>query len=165
MAVNSDFLLAVRLTPENSTVKLANVLPKFPAREFEISSDGDLEIDATQHEWSNYFKSGLRGALELLRKKGSKAVEKPVGMEILADGNVPSGAGLSSSAAFTCTSALASLVANGETKVDKKELVNLAVVAERYVGVNSGGFVTLNSSPEMNSRDCTAQSIYAKMMA
>lgn len=139
MAVNADFLLAVRLTPENSTVKLANVLSKFPPREFEIPVDGDLEIDATQHEWSNYFKSGLRGALELLRKKGSKAVGKPVGMEILADGNVPSGAGLSSSAAFTCTSALAALVAMGEKTVNKKELVSLAVVAERYVGVNSGG--------------------------
>lgn len=139
MAVNSDFLLAVRLIPDSSTVKLANVLPKFPYREFEIPVDGDLEIDATQHEWSNYFKSGLRGALELLRKKGSKAAEKLIGMEILADGNVPSGAGLSSSAAFTCTSALAALVAMGETTIDKKELVNLAIVAERYVGVNSGG--------------------------
>lgn len=148
MAVNSDFLLAVRLTPENSTVKLANVLPKFPAREFEIPASGDLEIDATQHEWSNYFKSGLRGALELLRKKGSKVVDKPIGMEILADGNVPSGAGLSSSAAFTCTSALAALVAMGEKTVDKKELVNLAVVAERYVGVNSGGCVTFLVSPK-----------------
>lgn len=136
MAVTSDFLLAVRLTPESNTIKLANVLPKFPPREFQIPSEGDLEIDATQHEWSNYFKSGLCGALELLQQKGTV---KPVGMEILADGTVPSGAGLSSSAAFTCASALASLVAMGEEKVNKKELVNLAVVAERYVGVNSGG--------------------------
>lgn len=139
MAVNADFLLAVRLTPENSTVKLANVLPKFPPREFEIPADSDLEIDATQHEWSNYFKAGLRGVRELLREKHSGAAQKPVGMEILADGNVPSGAGLSSSAAFTCTSALAALVAMGETAVNKKELVNLSITAERYVGVNSGG--------------------------
>lgn len=137
MAVTADFLLAVRLVPNSSIVKLANVLPKFPIREFEIPQAGDLEIDATQLEWSNYFKSGLRGAIELLRKKG--AVVPQVGMEILADGTVPSGAGLSSSAAFTCASALAALVAMGEKKVDKKELVNLAIVAERYVGVNSGG--------------------------
>ncbi|KAI5845689.1 ribosomal protein S5 domain 2-type protein [Morchella snyderi] len=137
MAVTADFLLAVRLVPGSSTVKLANVLPKFPTREFTIPTTGDLEIDATQHEWSNYFKSGLRGAIELLRKRDGTT--RQVGMEILADGTVPSGAGLSSSAAFTCASALASLVAMGEETVNQKDLVNLAVVAERYVGVNSGG--------------------------
>lgn len=137
MAVTADFLLAVRLVPGSSTVKLANVLPKFPTREFTIPTTGDLEIDATQHEWSNYFKSGLRGAIELLQKRDGTT--RQVGMEILADGTVPSGAGLSSSAAFTCASALASLVAMGEKIVNQKDLVNLAVVAERYVGVNSGG--------------------------
>ena len=62
-------------------------------------------------------------------------------MEVLADGNIPASAGLSRSAAFTRASALASLVALGEGEFDKKELVDLAVVAERYVGVNSGGWV------------------------
>ncbi|RPA98479.1 Galactokinase [Choiromyces venosus 120613-1] len=137
MAVNSDFLLAVRVIPNSNTVTIANVLEKYPQRQFQVPAQGELEIDATQLEWSNYFKSGLRGALELLRGKG--LTPKNVGMEILADGNVPSGAGLSSSAAFTCASALASLAAMGDGTVDKKELVNLAVVSERYVGVNSGG--------------------------
>lgn len=137
MAISSDFLLAVRVVPDTNTIKIANVLEKYPQREFQVPAEGELEIDATQLEWSNYFKSGLRGALELLRGKGLSP--KNVGMEILADGNVPSGAGLSSSAAFTCASALASLVAMGDGTVDKKELINLAVVSERYVGVNSGG--------------------------
>ncbi len=47
--------------------------------------------------------------------------------------------GLSSSAAFVCASALAGMVSMGVQDVDKKELVNLAIVSERYVGVNSGG--------------------------
>ena len=60
-------------------------------------------------------------------------------MSILVDGNVPAGGGLSSSAAFVCASALAVLRANGEEKIIKKELVELAIVSERAVGVNSGG--------------------------
>ncbi|KAG0137873.1 ribosomal protein S5 domain 2-type protein [Tuber indicum] len=137
MAVNSDFLLAVRAIPNTNAIKIANILERYPHREFQVPAEGELEIDAAQLEWSNYFRSGLRGALELLRRKGLSP--KNVGMEILADGNVPPGAGLSSSAAFTCSSALASLTAMGDGTVDKKELVNLAVVSERYVGVNSGG--------------------------
>lgn len=140
MAVESDMLLAVSISNfPTATVRIANVDPKFEARTFEIPADDDLEIDSSSLEWSNYFKSGLRGAIELLRKKGIASGKKPVGMDILVDGSVPSGAGLSSSAAFVCASALASLIAHGEKQVNKKELVNLAVVSERYVGVNSGG--------------------------
>ncbi|CCX10150.1 ribosomal protein S5 domain 2-type protein [Pyronema domesticum] len=141
MATESDLLLAVRVTPENSTIKLANVVSKFPERSFAVPAmgDGDLEIDASQLEWSNYFKAGYRGALEFLRRNGLDNATKPPGMEILVDGNVPSGGGLSSSAAFVCASALAGMVSMGVSTVDKKELVSLAIVSERYVGVNSGG--------------------------
>lgn len=60
-------------------------------------------------------------------------------MSVLVDGNVPAGGGLSSSAAFVCASALAVLRANGDENVIKKDLVELAIVSERAVGVNSGG--------------------------
>jgi len=142
MAIEADLLLAVRVTPENSTIKIANVLAsKFPDREFPIpaAGDGTLEIDSAQLEWSNYFKAGYRGAVEFLRRNSVSAAEKPPGMEILVDGNVPSGGGLSSSAAFVCASALAGMASMGVATVDKKELVSLAIVSERYVGVNSGG--------------------------
>lgn len=62
-------------------------------------------------------------------------------MDIVADGTVPSGGGLSSSGAFVCTSALSVMKANGEEIVDKRELTELAIVSERAVGVNSGGWV------------------------
>ena len=120
--------------------RIANInSAKFPAREFEIPSSEEIPIDATAHEWTNYYKSGLRGVTQLLKKKRGDFVS--VGMDILCDGTVPSGGGMSSSAAFTCTSALAVLTANGENKVDKKELCELAIVSERSVGVNSGGYV------------------------
>ena len=59
--------------------------------------------------------------------------------EMLMDGAVPSGGGLSSSAAFVSASALAVMFANGEKDIDKTELTELAIVSERAVGVNSGG--------------------------
>ena len=143
MAVTTDVLIAVAVRPttEEPRIRIANVNPeKFPTREFEIPKQGEVPIDATSHEWTNYFKSGLRGASKLLaQKRGDGKEFVSVGMDLLLDGTVPVGGGLSSSAAFVCASALAVMKANGEESVDKKELVELAVVSERAVGVNSGG--------------------------
>lgn len=142
MAVTADVLLAVSVHPQEagpSTIRLTNVHPqKFESKTFDIPDTGDVHIDSSTLEWSNYFKSGLVGATELLRKK-QKEFKQSVGMDILADGTVPSGGGLSSSAAFVCASALAVMRANGEKEVDKKSLVEVAIVSERNVGVNSGG--------------------------
>ncbi|GAB7356426.1 hypothetical protein MBLNU459_g7199t1 [Dothideomycetes sp. NU459] len=141
MAVTADVLLAVAVRPAKGSpeVRIANVSDdKFPAREFAIGSDGEVDINPESHEWTNYFKSGLRGATELLKKHGKGGIGE-LSMDILADGTVPSGGGLSSSAAFVCASALAVMKAYGADTVDKKELVELAVVSERAVGVNSGG--------------------------
>lgn len=142
MAVTADVLLAVRIHEKEdgpSTMRLTNVHPqKFESREFTIPDTGDVHIDSSTLEWTNYFKSGLVGATELLRKK-QKNFRSSIGMDILADGTVPSGGGLSSSAAFVCASALAVMKANGVDNVDKKELVELAIISERAVGVNSGG--------------------------
>jgi len=143
MAITADTLLAVSTDVAPSKegtykIQIANVQDsKFPARELEISYDA-VDIDATVHEWTNYFKSGLRGALELLRKKHGSDF-KPKSMQILMDGSVPAGGGLSSSAAFVTAAALAVMVANGEQTVDKTTLTELAIVSERAVGVNSGG--------------------------
>ena len=143
MAITADALLAVstNLTPTKPgtfKIQIANVQEaRFPSHEFDIPFD-TVEIDATVHEWTNYFKSGLRGALELLQRKHGNDF-KPKSMKILMDGTVPAGGGLSSSAAFVSASALAVMVANGEQTIDKKELTELAIVSERAVGVNSGG--------------------------
>ncbi|KAI9786618.1 MAG: galactokinase [Geoglossum umbratile] len=145
MAVTADLLIAVAVHPPEasssiSKIRIRNVnSSKFADREFPVSPTEDVAIDASVNEWSNYFKSGLRGALDLLRKKRDGDDLVPVGMDLLVDGTVPSGGGLSSSAAFVCASALAVMIANGEKTVDKTELVELAIVSERAVGVNSGG--------------------------
>lgn len=68
----------------------------------------------------------------------ASALDKPKGLYLLADGSVPAGSGLSSSAAFVCASALAVIEAN-QLPLSKQELTEIAIVAERNVGVNSGG--------------------------
>ncbi|KAL8403315.1 hypothetical protein RB594_008536 [Gaeumannomyces avenae] len=145
MAIAADALIAVSPEDVGSSaggtyrVQIANVQgDKFPAKDFALPVSGDVEIDSTVHEWTNYFKCGLRGALELLRRKRGDGFV-PAGMRVLMDGTVPVGGGVSSSAAFTSASALAVMVANGEKDIDKKELTELAIVSERGVGVNSGG--------------------------
>lgn len=144
MAITADAIMAVSTTPvadgaSTFRVKIANLEDsKFPAKEFDVPVDNDVEIDATEFEWTNYFKSGLRGAMEQLRKTQGKGF-KSCNMEIMVSGTVPVGGGLSSSAAVVTTSALAVLKANGVDAVDKTELTELAIVSERAVGVNSGG--------------------------
>jgi galactokinase len=146
MAITADFIMAVAVRPSDEKpprIRIANLnSEKFPTREFEIP-EGEIPIDASEHEWTNYFKSGLKGVSELLQKKRGEFTS--AGMDIVCDGTVPSGGGLSSSASVVCTSALAVLAANGEEKIDKKELCELAIVSERAVGVNSGGYVGRSS--------------------
>lgn len=137
MAIAADVIIAVRKLSA-AKVDMANVNPsKFKSISFPLPSSGEVEIDASTHEWTNYFKAGFKGAMELLRKKEPSL--PPCGMQILVDGIVPAGGGLSSSAAFVCASALAVLRVNGQEHVIKSELVEQAIVSERSVGVNSGG--------------------------
>lgn len=143
-AVSVDVLIAVKAIPSNeadhgSVVKISNVNPdKFPSRQFTIPRDSEIEIDPKHHDWTNYFKSGVRGAMKFLRQKNSDQPVTPASMEVLLDGNVPPGGGISSSAAFVCSSTLAVTKANNHD-ISKQELLDLAVVSERAVGVYSGG--------------------------
>lgn len=145
-AVSVDVIIAVKVVPtegSEATVKISNVnSQKFPSREFSVPFDKDVVIDPKKHEWINYFKAGLVGALKFLRKDNPSV--KPASLEIHLDGNVPPGGGISSSAAFVCASALAVIKANGHD-VSKEDLLDLAVVSERAVGVYSGGFVSITS--------------------
>ena len=123
---------------------------KFPDRHFawtfSVATVADkISIDATKHEWSNYFLSGFKGALMHILSSQSPAGSsiapgRRYSIKLLIDGTVPTGAGVSSSAAFVCCSALATVRAfNFSDKISKKQLTELAIVSERFVGVDSGG--------------------------
>src|SRR5206468_7239871 len=60
------------------------------------------------------------------------------GADLMIDGNIPSGAGLSSSSALVVANALAVLAAN-DVDVPYETLAELLPEAERYVGTLSGG--------------------------
>ena len=142
MAITGDCIIAVRAVNSDApaagfSVDIANVLAdRFPAHSFAFA-DGEVDIDASVLEWTNYFKSGLKGAIALLRQKNSGL--QPKSLQVVMDGTVPVGGGLSSSAAFTSASALAVMYANAADPIDKTELTEVAIVSERNVGVNSGG--------------------------
>ncbi|ORZ22467.1 galactokinase [Absidia repens] len=134
MAIERDVVQAVATTSENTKVRVANMNSKYPQREFEYEGeDKVVTIDSSSLEWSNYFKCGYKGMLEYAKSKVT-----PKGMDVLVDGTVPPGSGLSSSAAFVCSSALAVNTAN-KLGLSKQELTEIAIVAEHNVGVNAGG--------------------------
>ncbi|CAA0834872.1 Galactokinase [Striga hermonthica] len=136
MAIRQDTIVAVRKVKGDKVLKIANVnnekysLCTYPA-------DPDQEIDLKNHRWGHYFICGYKGFYEYARSKGIDVGES-VGLEVVVDGVVPTGSGLSSSAAFVCSSTIAIMAALGAS-VPKKELAQLTCECERHIGTQSGG--------------------------
>jgi len=79
-----------------------------------------------------------QGVLERLFAQGGE--ERPNGFDALISSSIPSGAGVSSSAALIVASTLAALAANDKlVSLTKGDLVQMSVGNEKKVGVNSGG--------------------------
>ncbi|ODQ68672.1 Galactokinase [Nadsonia fulvescens var. elongata DSM 6958] len=140
MAINVDVVMAVAGT-DDTIIRLANMDSVFEPREFELPQNGSLvPIDTTVSDWANYFKCGHLVAQKFIQEKYPDRVGKPLkGMNVLTHGNVPTGGGLSSSAAFACAASLAVLRVNGIIDISKDDLTKMTVVSEHYVGVNTGG--------------------------
>lgn len=128
MAVEREVRIAAA-PRDDRRVRLANVDSRFGERAYELSPNPE---PWPAGDWGNYHKAASRGLLEWL---GDEALR---GGDFLVDGDVPPGAGLSSSAAFVVASALALLAANGG-HADPRELAERMALAERYVGALSGG--------------------------
>ena len=129
MAIERDMVIAVG-TKEAAFSTIANSDPKYKAREF-ITGPG-IEIDATIHEWSNYFLCGYKGLADKLKLDSMKP------MQVMCDGAVPAGGGLSSSSAFVCCSAIATHQANNGN-LSKGGLTEAAINGEQFAGVQIGG--------------------------
>ena len=148
MAIAPDILLAILIDPGDSSHKimLQNTNPRFPKRELEIDmlnptepvkidakTLGTKSINLSNVEWSNYFKAGYLGHTAYIKNPPMPT------MKILIDGTVPTGSGLSSSAAMVVSSLISSLLSSNTTILSKRKIVELAMISERNVGVNSGG--------------------------
>lgn len=96
-----------------------------------IVLDGELSRVTGEHSWVNY----PLGVLAALPKFG---FGQPAGFDYLAISDLPTGAGLSSSAAIELASTLAFLAATGET-ADRETVIKIGRHAENhFVGVPCG---------------------------
>jgi N-acetylgalactosamine kinase len=127
MAIDHNMLVA--LAPRNDLeVRAVNV--EYPDRNFGI----ERKIKPSETgDWGNYVKAGVQGIVDEF-----DGVEKLRGFDACFCGNVPTGAGLSSSSTLVVASAMALLEASNITM----ELLTLAermAQAEWYVGTQGGG--------------------------
>ncbi|ESR32588.1 hypothetical protein CICLE_v10004815mg [Citrus x clementina] len=138
MAIRQDTIVVIRKHVSGETekvLKIANVSDKYSLCTY--PAEPDQELDSKHHQWGHYFICGYKGFYEYVKAKGLD-VGPPVGLDILVDGIVPTGSGLSSSAAFVCSSTIALMAAFG-VEVPKKEIAQLTCECERYIGAQSGG--------------------------
>jgi len=125
MALEQDIVFAVS-TNESSSYKMANTSDRF------LDYDCNVEtFQITGNQWYHYLLCGHQALLD-------EGVKKPVGMNVMVDGIVPTSAGLSSSSALVCCSGLATMFANGKS-LSKLELAQACTRCEKYVGIEGGG--------------------------
>lgn len=154
MAIEVDVIAAVAPVA-GDTITIANTDPKFSTAEINLPADGsEVTIDLAKPLWANYFKCGLIVAHKYIVDSHPELVgggTKPLrAFEVLFDGTVPAGGGLSSSAAFCIAATLAVLKANGVGSISKQDLTRITVVCEHYVGLSNGGMdqsASINGEP------------------
>jgi galactokinase len=103
------------------------------ARSTRFEGEANLRLDGTggTAPWHRY----IAGALAQL---ADRTTGRGVGADLFVGGDLPTTGGLSSSSSFT-VGLLASLNLVWELGLELDRLVELAIVAERHVGVESGG--------------------------
>lgn len=123
-AIDRDVMMAVRARPDR-TVRVFS-LDYGEGTEFTLN---DIQYDYA-HTWTNY----IRGTLHVLINRGFPVT----GMDLVVTGDVPRGAGLSSSAAIETATAVAARTAGGFA-LEGAELALACQEAEnQFVGVKCG---------------------------
>lgn len=154
MAIEVD-VIAPFVASGDSSVTINNTDPKFSSESFSFPADGSVvEIDKNNLSWGSYFKCSAIVAHKFILEKYAHLLDggkKPLkGLKALFDGTVPTGGGLSSSAAFCICATLAILHVNGVEQITKEDLTRITVVCEHYVGLNNGGMdqcASVNGEP------------------
>ena len=133
MAIDHDISICASPRNDNRAV-IRNTDPSFEDREFEI----DFRIlPYPKGDWGNYCKSAFQALQDyLINQKKEKRLLR--GVNLLVDGNIPVGSGLSSSSALVVATAFAINDLN-KLSLDKLFLAELLALGERYVGTEGGG--------------------------
>lgn len=124
-------------------VSLSNTNPQFQSHQFSFTFDSNQTHHhiprCPQGGWVNYVKASLESVLNSIENVYQVAI--PSKINLLFDGNLPIGSGLSSSATMTIGSVLSFIrLLNPKSKVIKKHLViKLAIESERLCGISVGG--------------------------
>jgi N-acetylgalactosamine kinase len=127
MAIEPCILIAG--APRDDRSVLLHNTGFFSVRRFEIAESIPKFAEG---DWGNYVKAAAQG----LADYDARALRR--GADLLVEGDIPAGAGLSSSSALVVAGALALLAAN-DTAIPFETLAELLPKAERYVGTLSGG--------------------------
>lgn len=135
MAIGLDAVVAYGVNETSGKIRVGNANPEYTEKTFGTSPDQD--VDTSSLHWTNYVMCGYKGVFDFLEESGGKSVE-PVGLDLMIDGTVPTGSGLSSSSALCCASALAVMSAHG-LSFTKGEIADFTCKCERYSGTQSGG--------------------------
>jgi galactokinase len=126
--------IIVAVAAPSGEVSLRNEDPLYPNRDFKLARN----IPAyPTGDWANYVKAAVQGVIDHFAPRGTE-VTRLRGARLVIDGRVPTGAGLSSSAALTVSSALAFMATNG-LALPPIETAALVARSEWYVGTMAGG--------------------------
>ena len=147
MVIGNDTVM-VCSPRDNDAVHIANLSGLFPEAEFGISSC--LALGKGAKDWLSFLESeGVRASLAAERGhwvtyiksavlRFQMAVETPLrGMDVMVTGNIPTGAGLSSSSSLVVAVAEALVALNGLELTDR-QFVDLCGEGEWYVGSRGG---------------------------
>ncbi|KAE9602554.1 hypothetical protein Lal_00049499 [Lupinus albus] len=136
MAIRQDTIIAIRKNETGNLLRIANVNDEKYAM-CTYPADPNQQLDLKNHKWGHYFICGYKGFYDYAKLKGVD-VGQPVGLDVVVDGIVPTGSGLSSSAAFVCSSTIA-IMAAFDVNFPKKEIAQVTCDCEQHIGTQSGG--------------------------
>jgi len=145
MAVTASVLIRIKEVPtppnEAPTITVSNTDAKFETSVHPADPSADLDLSA--FHWSYYFMCGYKGTFDAITSPPTAFSS----LEIVVSGNIPSGAGLSSSSAFVVASTLATAGFYGEP-MTRTDLAKAAIEGELYCGTLSGGMDQVRRASE-----------------
>ncbi|KAF9674295.1 hypothetical protein SADUNF_Sadunf10G0112600 [Salix dunnii] len=166
MAIRQDTIIAIRKNNAEKVLRIANVNDKYTQCNY--PADPNQAIDLKNHRWGHYFICGYKGYYEFAKSKGVN-VGEPVGLDVIVDGTVPTGSGLSSSAAFVCSATIAIMAAfdvnfpkaiSVMAKTGFAELIDFNPIRATDVQLPAGGTFVLAHSLAESQKAVTAATNY-----